>query len=97
MGPEVNTSDAPSPAHSAPVANNEKGPKESGVRPNTLTGLLESAGLLEDHRSLMGTVSEKISSTTSGLNEAFRSLLKGFEESSKNTQFLYRMRYMRSV
>ena len=88
MGPEVNTSAAPSPARSAPVAVSGKGPGESGVRPNTLTGLLESAALLEDHRTLMGTVLEKISSATSGLNEAFRSLLKGFEVSRKNTQLL---------
>ena len=59
MGPEANTSAAPSPARSAPVVNNEKGPEESGVRPNTLTGLLESAALSEDHHILMGTVLEK--------------------------------------
>ena len=81
MGPEVNTSAAPSPTHSAPVADNGKGPEESGVRVNTLTGLLGSADLLEDHRTLMGTVSKKISSATSVLNEAFRSMLKGFEVS----------------
>ena len=84
MGPEANTSAAPSPACSAPVADHEKGPGEFGVRPNTLTGLLELAVLLEDHRTLMGTVLEKISSATSGLNEAFKSLLKGFEVSRKN-------------
>ena len=98
MGPEANTSAAPSPARSAPVADNEKGPEESGVRPNTLTGLLELAVLLEDHRTLMGTVLEKISAPTSGLNEAFRSLLKGFEVSHKIRSFwLHRTQYMRSV
>ena len=88
MGPEANTSASSSPARSAPVADNEKGSEESGVRPNMLTGLLESAALLEDHRTQMGTVLEKISSATSVLNEAFRSLLKGFEVSHKNTQIL---------
>ena len=44
-----------------------------------LMGLLEQAALSEDHHALMGTVLEKISSATSGLNEAFMSLLKGFE------------------
>ena len=83
MGPEANTSAAPSPARSALVADNGKGPGESGVRPNMLTGLLESVDLLEDHRTLMGMVSEKISSATSVLNEAFRSLLKGFEVCSE--------------
>ena len=94
MGSEANTSAAPSPARSAPVADNGKGPGESSVRPNTLTGLLESAALLEDHRTLMGTVLEKISSATSGLNEAFRSLLKGFEVSHKNTQLLVALHTM---
>ena len=81
MGPEANTSAAPSPARSAPMVDNGKGPGESGVRPNTLTGLLESASLLEDHLTLMGTVLEKISSATGSLNGAFRSFLKGFEVS----------------
>ena len=93
MGPEANTLVAPSPAHSAPVADNEKGSGESDVRPNTLTGLLESAALSEAHRTLMGMVLEKISSATSGLNEAFRSLLKGFEVSSKIHRFW--LRHMR--
>ena len=88
MGSEANTSAAPSLARSAPVADKEKGPGESGVQLNTLTGLLESAALLEDHRTLMDTVLENISSTTRSLNEAFRSLLKGFEVGCKNTQLL---------
>ena len=87
MGPEAGISTAPSPARSAPMADNEKGPGDSGVRPNTLTGLLESADLLEGHRTLMGTVLEKISSATSGLNEAFGSLLKGFEVRDKIRNF----------
>ena len=88
MEPEANTSAAPSPTRLAPVADNEKGLEEPGVWPNMLTGLLESAALLEDHRTLMGTVLEKISSTTSGLNEAFRSLPKGFEVSNEIHNFL---------
>ena len=95
LRPEANASAIPSPARSAPVADNGKGPGESGVWPNTLTGLLESADLLEDHLTLMGTVSEKISCATSGLNEAFRSLLKGFEVS--RNFWLSRTRYMRPV
>ena len=88
MGSEANTSAAPSPARSAPLADHEKCPGESIVRPNMLTGLLESAALLEDHLTLMGTVLEKISSATSGLNEAFRSLLEGFEECNEIRSFL---------
>ena len=36
----------------------------------------------------MGTVLEKISSATSGLNEAFMSLLKGFEVHNEICNFL---------
>ena len=42
-------------------------------------GLLEQAAISEAHRTLMGTVVERISSAKSGLNEAFTSLLRGFE------------------
>ena len=44
-----------------------------------LLGLLERASLSEDHRALMSAVIERISSAKSGLNEAFTSLLRGFE------------------
>ena len=93
LRPEADTSAAPSPARSAPLEGNEKGPEQSGARPNTLTGLLEQVVLLEGHRTLMGTVLEKISSATSGLNEAFGSLLKGFEVRDEIRNFwLYRTR-----
>ena len=85
--PEANTSSTPSPACLAPMEGNEKGLGQSGARPNILTGLLEQAALSEDHRTLMGTVLEKISSATSGLNEAFGSLLKGFEVSNEIRNF----------
>ena len=42
-------------------------------------GHLEQAAISEAHRTLMGTVVERISSAKRGLNEAFMSLLKGFE------------------
>ena len=41
--------------------------------------LLEQAAISEAHRTLMGTVVERISSAESGLHEAFMSLLRGFE------------------
>ena len=41
--------------------------------------LLEQTAISEAHRTLMGTVVERISSAESGLHEAFMSLLKGFE------------------
>ena len=79
LKPKANPSAALSMERSAPMGGDEKGPTQFGVRPDTLTGLLERAALSEEHRSLMSTVLEKISSTTSGLNEAFSSLLRGFE------------------
>ena len=51
----------------------------AALSPDVLTGLLERAALLEEHRSLISAVLKKISSATSGLNEAFTSLLRGFE------------------
>ena len=80
---EADASAVPSPARSAPLAVDEKGPEKSGARPNMLASLLEQAALSECHHTLMGTMLEKISSTTSGLNEAFGSLLKGFEVREK--------------
>ena len=44
-----------------------------------MAGALQSASILDEHRILMGTVSEKIQSAKSGLNEAFSSLLAGFK------------------
>ena len=77
--PEVNTSAARSPEYSAPKESNRKSLGLSGTQPDTLMGLLERAAISETHRALMGTVVERISSAKSGLNEAFTSLLRGFE------------------
>ena len=77
--PEVNTSAARSPKYLAPKESNRKSPGLSGTQPDTLTGLLEQASISEAHRTLMGTVVERISSAKSGLNEAFTCLLRGFE------------------
>ena len=87
LWPEADTSAAPSPVRAALSEGDEKGPDQSGARPNTLSGLLEQAALSEGHRTLMGTVLEKISSAKSGLNEAFGSLLKGFEVRDKVRNF----------
>ena len=51
----------------------------SGARPEELKDLLGRASISKEHRTLMGTVIERISSTESGLHESFRSLLTGFE------------------
>ena len=47
--------------------------------PDVLTCLLEQAALSGEHLLLMSVVLKKISSATSGLNEGFASLLRGFE------------------
>ena len=85
--PEASTSAALSPERSAPMGGNKKGPTQFSDRSDTLTGLLEQAALSEDHRSLMSTVLEKISSATSGLNEDFMSLLRGFEVCNRIRNF----------
>ena len=47
--------------------------------PEMLTDMLRQASISEEHRALMVTVVEKVLSAKSGLNEAFTSLLRGFE------------------
>ena len=47
--------------------------------PDILQDMLRKASVSGEHRTLMGIVIEKILSAKSGLNEAFMSLLKGFE------------------
>ena len=47
--------------------------------PDILTNMLRQASVLEEHHTLMGTVVEKVQSAKSGLDEAFASLLRGFE------------------
>ena len=68
---------------------NKRIPSKGGCTPMTasgdpealdvLTNMLRKASVYEDHRTLMGTVVEKVMSVKRGLNEAFRSLLRGFE------------------
>src|SRR3954468_18007701 len=54
-------------------------PTPSGVRPEELKILLGRASVSEEHRALMNTVIETISSAESGLHEAVKSLLVGLE------------------
>ena len=61
------------PGSSAPI----------GVWPVELQDLLKRASISEDHRTLMSTVIERISSAESGLYEAVGSLLTGFEVRKK--------------
>ena len=54
-------------------------PAPSGARSEELKDLLGRASISHEHRALMGTVIERISSAESGLYEVVRSLLTGFE------------------
>ena len=54
-------------------------PAPPGARSDKLKDLLGRVSISEEHRTLMGTVIERISSAESGLHEAVRSLLTGFE------------------
>ena len=49
------------------------------MRSDVLRDLLEKVAISVEHRILMGTMIERISSAESGLHEAFMSLLTGFE------------------
>ena len=46
---------------------------------DTLMDILRHAPVSEEHRTLMGKVVEMVLSAEIGLNEAFTSLLRGFE------------------
>ena len=72
------------------VSPSPAGPKSSaptGVRPRELKDLLERASISEDHRTLMSTVIERISSAEGGLHDAVRSLLVGFEVRKNDIPF----------
>ena len=74
-----NSSTTRSREHSSPKESNRKSLGLSGAQSDALMGLLEQAAISEAHRTLMGTVVERISSAENGLQEAFMSLLRGFE------------------
>ena len=86
-GPQPNT--APE-SHTAPDQSEQPPSKEGGVptppttsinpeAPGTLREALHRASIMDEHHALMGTMVEKVQSAKSGLNEAFTSLLTGFE------------------
>ena len=77
--PEDNPIVTRSPQRPAPEESKQKSPAPSGMRSDVLRELLERAAISEEHRTLMGTLMERISSAESGLHEAFMSLLTGFE------------------
>ena len=50
--------------------------------PDSMEGALQSALVIEEHRTVMGAVMKKIQSVKGGLNEAFNILLTCFEVSN---------------
>ena len=72
------------------VSPSPAGPESSaptGVRLGELKDLLERATISEDHRTLMSTVIERISSAKGGLRDAVRSLLAGLEVRKNDVSF----------
>ena len=77
--PEDNPIVTRSPQRAALEESKPKSAAPTGMRSDVLRELLERAAISEEHRMLMITVMERISSAKSGLHEAFMSLLTGFE------------------
>ena len=77
--PEDNPMVTRSPQYPALEEGEQKSPAPSGMRSDALRDLLGRATISEEHRTLMGTVIDRISSAESGLHEAFMSLLTDFE------------------
>ena len=72
------------------VSPSPEGPESSApasIRPGELKNLLERASISEDHHALMNMVIGRISSAESGLHNAVRSLLAGFEVRKNNAPF----------
>ena len=78
-GPEGSHISPQSPPRPAFEKGHRTSPAPPGVRSEELKDQLGRASISEEHRALMGTVIERISSAESGLHEAVISLLTGFE------------------
>ena len=79
MRPEDNPIDPRSPQRPALEESKQKSTTSSGLRSDVLRELVGRAAISDEHRVLMNTVMERISSAESGLHGAFMSLLTGFE------------------
>ena len=90
FGPQPNTVPktyaAPEPGKQPPSkGGGAPSPPMTSVQPeapDTLIEAMRSASIVEEHRTLMGTVVERIQSVKRGLTEACTSLLIGFEVSN---------------
>ena len=79
VGPKGSHMGPQSPPRPAFEKGHWTSPAPSGARSEELKDLIGRASISEEHRALMGTVIERISSVESGLHKAVRSLLTGFE------------------
>ena len=79
-----------------PEKGRQASPAPSGAQSEGLRDLLGRASISEEHRMLMNTVIGRISSAESGLYEAARSLLTGFEVCQK-VYLLIELHKMRPV
>ena len=77
--PEDNPIVTRSLQHPALEEGRQKSPAPYSVRSDVLRELVGRVAISDEHRVLMNTVMERISSTKSGLHDAFMSLLTGFE------------------
>ena len=82
-GPEGSRMSPQSPPRPAFEKGHRTSPTPPGVRSEELEDLLGRASISEEHCVLMNTVIRRISSVESGLYEAARSLLTGFEVCEK--------------
>ena len=78
-GPEGSHMAPQSPPRLAFEKGHRTSPAPSGAWSEELKDLLVRASISEEHHALMDTVIRRISSAESGLYEAARSLLTGFE------------------
>ena len=78
-GPESSRMSPQSPPRPAFEKGHRTSTAPPCIRSEELKDLLGRATISEEHRALMGTVIGRISSAESGLHEAVRSLLTGFE------------------
>ena len=79
VGPEGSHMSPQSPPRPAFEKGHRTSPTRSGAGSEELKDLLGRASISEEHRALMCTVIERISSVERRLHEAVRSLLTGFE------------------
>ena len=78
---------------------NKRIPSKGGCAPSAasgdpeasdiLTNMLRQASVFEEHRTLIGTVVEKVLSVKSGLNGAFMGLLRGFEVCTRTCSIVF--------